>query len=59
MYNGKSRHIYLIHNTIKHLLSNEIVSIVKLNKNIAELKGFREVLYNSPRRIYSKHLKIK
>jgi hypothetical protein len=41
MYNGKSRHICRIHNTIKHLLSNEIVSIVKLNKNIAELKGFQ------------------
>jgi len=45
MYNGKSRHICLIHNTIKQLLSNEIVSIVKSNKNIAELKGFRERFY--------------
>jgi hypothetical protein len=45
MYNDKSRHICFIHNTIKHLLSNEIVFIVKSNKNIAKLKGFREKFY--------------
>jgi hypothetical protein len=36
MYNGKSRHICFIHNTIKHLLSNEIVFIVKSKKKILQ-----------------------
>ena len=27
MYNGKSRHIHRRHNTVRHLLSNRIISI--------------------------------
>ena len=39
MYNGKSRHIRRRHNTIRQLLSNEIISIdyMKLKENIADL----------------------
>ena len=38
IYNGKSRHIRRIHNTVKQLLSNEIISIdfVSLKDNLAD-----------------------
>ena len=54
MYNEKFKHIRHRHNTFKHLLLNEIISInyVKLKKNIMDLltKGFkRGHVYNSSR----------
>ena len=38
MYNGKSRHIRRRHNTVRQLLSNEIISIdyIKLKDNLAD-----------------------
>ena len=38
MYNGKSRHIRRRHNTVRQLLSNEVISIdyVKSKDNIAD-----------------------
>jgi hypothetical protein len=38
MYNGKSRHIRLRHNTVRQLLSNGIISIdyIKSKDNIAD-----------------------
>ena len=38
MYNGKSRHIHHRHNTVKQLLSNEIISIdyIKSKDNLAD-----------------------
>ncbi|KAJ9555710.1 hypothetical protein OSB04_010324 [Centaurea solstitialis] len=52
MYNGKSRHIRRIHNTIRQLLSTEVISIdhVKLKDNIADplTKGLsRDLVYKS------------
>jgi hypothetical protein len=52
MYYGKSRHICYRHNTIKHFLSNEIISIdyVKSKNNIVDPLAkdlLRELLYNS------------
>ena len=39
MYNGKSRHICHKHNTVRQLLSNEIISIdyIKSKNNLADL----------------------
>ena len=39
IYNGKSRHIHRKHNTVKQLLSNEIISIdfVLSKDNLADL----------------------
>jgi len=64
MYNGKSRHICHRHNTVKNLLSNDIIYIdyVKSMENIMNLltKGLsRELVYNSLRVISLKPLKIK
>ena len=38
MYNGRSRHIHRRHNTVRQLLSNEIISIdfIKSKENIAD-----------------------
>ena len=38
MYNGKSRHMHRRHNTIRQLLSNEVITIdyVKSNDNIVD-----------------------
>ena len=52
MYNGKSRHIYRRHNTIKQQLSTRVISIdyVKSKDNIADplTKGLnRELVENS------------
>ena len=54
MYNGKSRHIRRRHNTIRQLLSTEIITIdyVKSNDNIADplTKGLnKELVDNSSR----------
>ena len=56
MYNGKSRHIRHRHNTVKHLLSNGIISIeyVKSKDNIADplIKWLaREQVFSSSRKI--------
>jgi hypothetical protein len=64
MYNGKSRHICHRHNTVKNLLSNDIIYIdyVKSMENIMNplTKGLsRELVYNSLRVISLKPLKIK
>ena len=64
MYNGKSRHICHRHNTVKNLLSNDIIYIdyVKSMENIMNLltKSLsRELVYNSLRVISLKPLKIK
>ena len=52
MYNGKSRHIRRRHNTVRQLLSNEIISIdyIKSKENIADplTKGLtKEQVYSS------------
>ena len=53
MYNGKSRHICRRHNTVRHLLFNEIISIdfIKSKENITDLltKGLsrEQVNYSS------------
>jgi hypothetical protein len=38
MYNGKFKHIHHRHNTVKHLLSNEIIFIdyIKSKENITD-----------------------
>jgi hypothetical protein len=62
MYNGKSRHVYIGDNTVKYLLSNEIIFIdyVKLKKNIMDslIKGLsREFEYHLSREIGLKPLR--
>lgn len=64
MYNCKSRHICHIHNTVKYLISNEIISIhyIKSKENIIDPlnKGLSRVLvYNSLRKMILKPLKMK
>jgi hypothetical protein len=63
MYNGKSRYICHVHNTIKHLILNRIISdFVKSKKIIADPLTkclSRELVYNSSRRIGLKLLKDK
>ena len=62
MYNGKSRHIRRRHNTIKQLLSIEIISVnyVKSKDNITDLltKGLnRELVEKSSRGMKLKPIK--
>jgi hypothetical protein len=62
MYNKNFRHIHRRHNTIKHLLSNEVIFIdyVKSKDNIVDplTKDLsRELVYNSSRRMGIKLLK--
>ena len=62
MYNGKSRHIHRRHNTVRQLLSNEIISIdyIKSKDNLAYLltKGLtREQVNCTPRGMGLKPMK--
>ena len=64
MYNRNFRHIHRRHNTIKHLLSNEVIFIdyVKSKDNIVDPLTndlSRELVYNSSRRMGIKLLKDK
>ena len=51
VYNGKSRHIRRRHNTLKKMISNGIISIVKSKENIADplTKGLprEQILFTS------------
>ena len=62
MYNGNFRHIRRRHNTIKHMLLNEVIFIdyVKSKDNIVDPLTndlSRELVYNSSRRMGIKLLK--
>ena len=61
MYNGKSKHIFHRHNTIRQLLSIGVISLdyVKSKENIAATltKGLnRELVENSSRGMRLKHI---
>jgi hypothetical protein len=64
IYNCKSRHIRHIYNTVKYLITNEIISIdyIKSKENIADLLNkslSRELVYDSLRKMNLKPLKMK
>jgi len=64
IYNCKFRHIRHIYNTVKDLITNEIISIdyIKSKENIVDSINkdlSRELLYNSLRKMSLKPLKMK